>query len=117
MDDPEVAEASDPAAAPGEESRIIGFKRNKDGSVAGGWSERDVRTLCRLAAETAARLGEAMCRGEIEPRPAAQACEYCPYSAFCQRQIDPPAPAPKPGRSALRAALEGREEDEHAQMD
>ena len=117
VDDPEVAEASDPTAAPGEESRIIGFKRNKDGAVAGGWSERDVRTLCRLAAETAARLGEAMCRGEIEPRPAAQACEYCPYSAFCQRQIDPPAPAPKPGRSALRAALEGREEENHAPMD
>ncbi len=117
VNDPEVAEASDPAAGPGEESKIMGFKRNKDGTIAGGWSERDVRVLCRLAGETAARLGEAMCRGEIGPRPAEQACEYCPYSAFCQRQIDPPAPAPKASKRAVRAALEAEEEEEHAQMD
>lgn len=117
VNDPQVAEASDPMAGPGEESRIIGFRRNKDGAIAGGWSERDVRNLCRLAAETAARLGEAMCRGEIGARPAAQACEYCQYSAFCQRQIDPPAPAARPDKGAVRAALDGGKEEDHAEVD
>ena len=92
----------------------MGFKKNKDGSVAGGWSEQDVRTLCHLAGETAARLGVAMRRGEVQPRPAARACEYCEYSAFCQRQIDPPLPAEKVSRKDVRAALGQGKETEDA---
>jgi len=113
VNDPAVAEATDPTVAPGEESRIIGFKKNKDGSVAGGWTEEDVRTLCNLAGDTAARLGAAMRRGDVQPKPAARACEYCEYSAFCQRQIDPPVPAAKMSRKDVRAALEnGKETDD-----
>ena len=92
----------------------MGFKKNKDGSVAGGWSEQDVRTLCNLAGDTAARLGAAMRSGEVRPRPAARACEYCEYSAFCQRQIDPPVPAAKMSRSDVRAALENGKETDNA---
>jgi ATP-dependent helicase/DNAse subunit B len=106
--------ATDPRVEPGEESEVMGFKLNKDGSVSGGWTGGQVRALCRLAEETAARLGQAMTRGEVQAHPTPSACGYCEYAAFCQRQLTAPPMAAQATRKELKDKLAEIKEDDLA---